>query len=95
MRYSDLFVNEYGIRFADESNGGALGTSDGKLVESQGYVFSILDQSMIDACEGPAAASRHYSGFADVPVGAPIDLRSEIEQYADRTTLERRPSKSW
>ena len=47
MQYSDLFVNEYGIRFADESNGGALGTSEsGKLVESQGYVFSILDQSM-------------------------------------------------
>lgn len=84
MQYSDLFVNEYGIRFADESNGGGLGTSEsGKLVESQGYVFSILDQSMIDAYEA-GGCTRHYSGFADACVGAPIDLRSEIEQYADK-----------
>ena len=84
MQYSDLFVNEYGIRFADESTGGALGTSEsGKLVESQGYVFSILDQSMIDAYEA-GGCTRHYSGFADACVGAPIDLRSEIEQYADK-----------
>ena len=84
MQYSDLFVNEYGIRFADESNGGALGTSEsGKLIESQGYVFSILDQSMLDAYEA-GGCTRHYSGFADACVGAPIDLRSEIEQYADK-----------
>lgn len=84
MQYSDLFVNEYGIRFADESNGGGLGTSEsGKLIESQGYVFSILDQSMIDAYEA-GGCTRHYSGFADACVGNPIDLRSEIEQYADK-----------
>lgn len=84
MQYSDLFVNEYGIRFADESNGGGLGTSEsGKLIESQGYVFSILDQSMIDAYEN-GGCTRHYSGFADACVGNPIDLRSEIEQYADK-----------
>jgi fumarate reductase flavoprotein subunit len=84
MQYSDLFVNEYGIRFADESNGGSLGTSEsGKLIESQGYVFSILDQTMIDAYEA-GGCSRHYSGFADACVGAQIDLRSELEQYADK-----------
>lgn len=84
MQYSDLFVNEYGLRFADESNGGGLGTSEsGKLIESQGYVFSILDQSMIDAYEA-GGCTRHYSGFADACVGNPIDLRSEIEQYADK-----------
>lgn len=84
MQYSNLFVNEYGLRFADESNGGGLGTSEsGKLIESQGYVFSILDQSMIDAYEA-GGCTRHYSGFADACVGNAIDLRSEIEQYADK-----------
>ncbi len=97
MQYSDLFVNEYGIRFADESNGGALGTSEsGKLVESQGYVFSILDQSMIDAYEA-GGCTRHYSGFADACVGAPIDLRSENSSSTPTRTTSgaEKPSKSW
>ena len=84
MQYSDLFVNEYGLRFADESNGGGLGTSQsGKLIESQGYVYTILDQSMIDRYEA-GGCTRHYSGFADACVGNPIDLASELEQYADK-----------
>lgn len=84
MQYSDLFVNEYGIRFCDESGGGALGTSQsGKLIESQGYVFSIMDTSMKEKYEA-GGCTRHYSGFADACVGAEIDLTSEIEQYADK-----------
>ena len=83
MQYSDLFVNEYGIRFCDESGGGALGTSQsGKLIESQGYVFSIMDSSMIEKYEA-GGCTRHYSGFADACVGNPIDLQSELAQYAD------------
>ena len=84
MQYSGLFVNEYGIRFADESGAGALGTSQsGKLVESQGYVFSIMDTSMKERYENGGCA-RHYSGFADACVGNPIDLTSEIAEYADK-----------
>ena len=84
MQYSDLFVNEYGTRFADESAGGALGTSQsGKLVESQGYVFSIMDTSMKERYEAGGCA-RHYSGFADACVGSEIDLTSEIAEYADK-----------
>ena len=84
MQYSDLFVNEYGIRFCDESAGGSLGTSQsGKLIESQGYVFSIMDTSMKEKYEA-GGCSRHYSGFADACVGNPIDLTAEIADYADR-----------
>ena len=84
MQYSDLFVNEYGIRFCDESAGGSLGTSQsGKLIESQGYVFSIMDTSMKEKYEA-GGCSRHYSGFADACVGAEIDLTSELEEYADK-----------
>ena len=80
MQYSDLFVNEDGIRFADESQGGQLGTSEsGKLIEGEGYVWSILDQSMIEKYEA-GGCTRHYSGFADACVGAELDLQSEIDK---------------
>lgn len=83
MQYSDCFVNEYGERFCDESGEGGLGTSEsGKLIEAQGYVFSIMDADNIAAYEA-GGCSRHYSGFADECVGNPIDLQSELEQYAD------------
>ena len=82
MQYSDCFINEYGIRFADESGGGVLGTSEGgKLIESQGYVFSIVDRSMLDAYEA-GGCTRKYSGFADELVGATIDLSDELETYS-------------
>ena len=80
MQYSDLFVNEDGIRFADESQGGMLGTSEsGKLIEGEGYVWSILDQSMVEKYEA-GGCTRHYSGFADACVGAELDLKSEIDK---------------
>ena len=79
MQYSDLFVNEDGIRFCDESQGGALGTSEsGKLIEGEGYVWSIADQSMIEKYENGGCA-RHYSGFADACVGAEIELQEELD----------------
>lgn len=83
MQYSNMYVNEYGIRFADESGGGSLGTSEsGKLVESQGYVFSVADTSMIEKYEA-GGCERHYSGFADECVGNEIEVMREIETYAD------------
>ena len=83
MQYSDCFINEYGIRFADESGGGSLGTSaSGKLIESQGYVFSIMDSANIAAYEA-GGCTRKYSGFADAMVGAEIDIMSEIEEAGD------------
>lgn len=79
MQYTDLFVNEDGVRFADESQGGNLGTSEsGKLIEGEGYVWSILDQSMIEKYEA-GGCTRHYSGFADACVGAELDLQTELD----------------
>ncbi len=79
MQYSDLFVNEDGFRFADESQGGSLGIAEsGKLIEGEGYVWSILDQSMIARYEA-GGCTRHYSGFADRCVGATLDLQSELD----------------
>lgn len=79
MQYSDLFVNENGIRFADESQGGALGTSQsGKLIEEQGYVWSIMDANTVAKYEA-GGCTRHYSGFADACVGSELDLQTEID----------------
>ena len=81
MQYSNCFINEYGIRFCDESGEGALGTSEsGKLIESQGYVFSIMGSDNIAAYEA-GGCTRHYSGFADVCAGNEIDLQTELDQY--------------
>lgn len=81
MQYSDCFVNEYGLRFCDESGGGQLGTSEsGKLIESQGYVFSIADRSTLDTYEA-GGCTRHYSGFADKCAGQEIDLSADLQQY--------------
>ncbi|MCC8101028.1 MAG: FAD-binding protein [Clostridiales bacterium] len=78
MQYTDLFVNEDGVRFCDESQGGSLGTAEsGKLIEGQGYVWSIMDQSMVEKYEA-GGCTRHYSGFADACVGAELDLQTEI-----------------
>ena len=85
MQFSDCFINEYGLRFCDESAAEQLGTAEsGKLVESQGYVFSIVDSSMIAKYEA-GGCTRHYSGFADRCVGQPIDLQTELTTYQDNS----------
>ena len=87
MQYTDLYVNEDGLRFCDESQGGMLGTSEsGKLIEGEGYVWSILDQSMVQKYEA-GGCTRHYSGFADACVGAELDLQSEIDKALENDAL--------
>lgn len=87
MQFSNCFVNEYGMRFADESGGGKMGTAEsGKLIESQGYVFSIMDASMIEKYEA-GGCTRHYSGFADRCVEKPIDLQAELATYAGESFI--------
>lgn len=84
MQYSNLFVNEDGIRFCDESQGGQLKIQEsGKLVEGQGHVWSVADQSMIDRYAS-GGCQRHYSRFADVCVGRKIpDLQQELDAAID------------
>jgi fumarate reductase flavoprotein subunit len=84
MQYTNLFINQDGLRFCDESGGGAAGTSaSGKYVESQPYVFSIADAEHIAKYEA-GGCTRHYSGFADKLVGNPVDLQAELATYGDQ-----------
>lgn len=81
MQPSNLYVNQDAIRFVSEQ---IRGTSEsGKMVEIQGNVYSILDAEHIQKyAEG--GATRHYSGFADVLCGQPVEgLEDEIELYKD------------
>ncbi len=84
MQYTNLLVNEDGIRFCDESQGGNLKTQDsGKLIEGQGDVWSISDQSMIDRYAS-GGCQRHYSRFADACVGREIKgLQQELDMAID------------
>lgn len=84
MQYTDLFVNEDGVRFCDESQSGNIGTeASGKIIECQGHVWSIADQSMIDKYAA-GGCQRHYSGFADACVGTPIEgLQAELDAAID------------
>lgn len=84
MQYTNLFVNEDGVRFCDESQGGRLKTQEsGKLIEGQGHVWSIADQSMMDRYAS-GGCQRHYSRFADACVGREIKgLQQELDQAID------------
>ena len=89
MQYSDLFVNEDGVRCADESQGDNLGSSEGgKMIETQGYVWSILDSSMIAKYEA-GGCTRHYSGFADACVGAELEIQSELDKALEDEALSK------
>ena len=89
MQYSDLFVNEDGIRFADESQGDNLGSIEGgKMIETEGYVWSILDTSMIRKYEA-GGCTRHYSGFADACVGAEIEIQPELDKALEDEKLSK------
>ncbi|MDR2454470.1 MAG: FAD-binding protein [Bifidobacteriaceae bacterium] len=82
MQYTNLYINQDGLRYCDESCAGAAGTEiSGKLVESQPYVFSIADAAHLAKYEA-GGCTRHYSGFADKLVGNPTDLQSDLELYA-------------
>ena len=78
MQPSDFWVNQDGLRFMNENISSTA--VSGKVVETQGSVWSILDA---DAVEKYAAGGcqRHYSGFADKLAGNPVEgLQEEIDQ---------------
>jgi fumarate reductase flavoprotein subunit len=80
MQPTNLWVNQDGLRFTDE---GIVNTSlpgCNKQVETQGSVFSIMDQAGFDkyAAKGSSA---HYSAFSDKVFGTPIPgLKAEFEK---------------
>jgi fumarate reductase flavoprotein subunit len=84
MQYTNLYINQDGLRFCDESGGGgAMMMTSGKYIESQPYVFSIADSDHIAKYEA-GGCTRHYSGFADRMAGNPIDLQSDLTHYANQ-----------
>ncbi len=79
MQPTNFWVNQDGLRFMNENISSTA--VSGKVVETQGSVWSILDA---DAVENYAngACTRTYSGFADALVGNAIDgLQDEIDGY--------------
>jgi fumarate reductase flavoprotein subunit len=80
MQPTNLWVNQEGIRFVDESivqNTVACN----KAVEIQGNVYSIMDQKGFDRYAAGGCQTR-YSGFADKLVANPIDdLADDFNRY--------------
>jgi len=78
MQPSNLWVNQDAIRVTDES---AVGESGCRVIETQGSIFSIMDQAGFDKYAA-GGTQTHYSGFADKLVGKPIPgLAAEFEKY--------------
>ena len=79
MQPTDFWVNEDGVRFMSENISSTA--VSGKVVETQGSVWSILDADAVQRY-ADGGCSRHYSGFADPLVGNPIEgLQDEIDGY--------------
>jgi fumarate reductase flavoprotein subunit len=77
MQPSNLWVNQDAIRVTDES---AVGESGCRIIETQGSLYSIMDQAGFDKYAA-GGAQTHYSGFADKLVGKPIPgLAAEFEK---------------
>lgn len=78
MQPSNFWVNQDGLRFMNENISSTA--VSGKVVETQGSVWSIVDADGIQKyAEG--GCQRHYSGFADKLVGNAIDgLQDEVDK---------------
>lgn len=86
MQPTDFWVNQDGLRFMSENISSTA--VSGKVVEAQGSVWSILDAGAVEKY-AQGGCSRHYSGFADVLVGNPIDgLQDEIDGYLETCPTE-------
>jgi fumarate reductase flavoprotein subunit len=78
MQPADFWVNEDGLRFMSENIESTA--VSGKVVETQGNVWSILSADTVEKFAN-GGCTRHYSGFADPLAGNPIDgLQDEIDQ---------------
>jgi fumarate reductase flavoprotein subunit len=82
MQPSNLWVNQDGVRFADESVVQETAYAN-KAVEIQGSVYSIMDRKGFERYAA-GGCQTHYSGFADKLVGSPIDdLDEDFNRYRD------------
>ncbi len=80
MQPTNLWVNQDGYRPVDEEVVSDT-TNCNKVVEEQGRCISVIDQASWDQYKATGTFT-HYSGFADVHIGAAIaDLDSDWETY--------------
>jgi fumarate reductase flavoprotein subunit len=82
MQYSDLFVNEYGLRFCDESGQGTKSdVQTSKSIEGQGRTYSVFDAAGVKKHE-EVGNGRHYSFWTDKYFGGPMPLADDLNRYA-------------
>lgn len=89
FQFSNLFVNQYGDRFYDESFGFNTGsqlffTCIPQVILSQRQAFSIFDESYIQKWENGEWQNGHNGFDSATKKGAPLDVRSEIERVKDK-----------
>lgn len=84
MQPANLYVNQYGRRPCSEYIQGT--SASGKFIESQGKVFSILGQNLLQHFEN-AGCTRKYSAFSDACAGAELDFTEELAQYESLETV--------
>lgn len=89
MQPKNVYVNQYGLRFGSEVIQDTA--ASGKMVESQGVVWSILGQNLISEFEN-GGCTRKYSAFSDILPGNPVDLQAEFEKYKDNENVIRADS---
>jgi fumarate reductase flavoprotein subunit len=81
MQYSDLFINEYGLRFCDESGQGTrTDVATSKAIESQGRTYSVFDAAGVRKHE-EVGNGRHYAFWSDQWFGGPMPLEEDLERY--------------
>ena len=84
MQPKNVYVNQYGLRFGSEMIQDTA--ASGKMVESQGVVWSIMGQNLISEFEN-GGCTRKYSAFSDVLPGNQVDLQAEFEKYKDNENV--------
>lgn len=88
-----LFVNQEGVRFADENLYRITDQPDldninrSKLVEGQGATYSILGQNLLSYYKEERLPGMTMSFYGDGQEDRPYDLDADLEQYADLDTV--------
>jgi fumarate reductase flavoprotein subunit len=90
FQFTDVFVNQYGVRFYDESTGfiGGMGiTAISQIILGQAQAFSLFDESYIQKWEAGEWQNGHngFDSATKVPRSDyPLSIRPEIERFQDR-----------
>jgi fumarate reductase flavoprotein subunit len=91
FQFTDVFVNQYGVRFYDESlsfyKGMAL-TAASQIILSQAQAFSLFDESYIQKWESGEwqNARNGYENSTYVPRSDyPLSIRGELDRFSSKS----------